>query len=416
MSTLAEPRQRPRSSPSGISVAGRRFSWRGIEFDGRRRRGTVVALDAAEARAVLQRRGVIVLTLMQIGKAAPPKASQRQVTVFTRHLASLLRAGLPLTQALELIGESSLKSGMPRIALALARGISDGAAFATALAHFPAQFDALYCQLAALGESTGSLDAALARIADERQRTAELHAKARAALAYPCAVLLFAAAVTAALLIWVVPAFEQVFENFGAALPGPTRVVIALSHSALVSAGPVLALGTLGSLIIAWLLRRSPTARLTSHRIALTAPLAGPVLRSIAAARFVRALGTLLAAGTPLTDALGALTHATGNAVFDRASVDIAARLTRGERLAAAMRAVGCFAPAIVQPIAIAEESGALDAMLLDIASLAEREARDKLAFFASLAEPCVVIVLGALIGCLVVALYLPVIELGNVV
>jgi type IV pilus assembly protein PilC len=199
-------------------------------------------------------------------------------------------------------------------------------------------------------------------------------------------------------------------------LPRPTRVVISLSDAVARAAGPVLALVATLCVATARIVRRSQNARLAWHRLVLAAPIAGALCAALAAARFYRALGTLLAAGTPLADALGSLTHATNNAVFDRASVEIAARLARGERLAAAMRAAGCFPASIVQPIAIAEESGALDAMLLDVATLAEREANEKLAFMASLAEPLVVIVLGALIGGLVVALYLPVIELGNVV
>jgi type IV pilus assembly protein PilC len=412
MSTLAQP-----CAPSADgAIADRRFAWRGIELDGRQRRGTVVAPNPAAARATLRRRNIVVVALVERGKAAQPKATAREVTVFTRQLASLLRAGVPLAQALELISHAPGASGMPRIADALARGIGDGTRFAIALTHFPAQFDALYCQLVAVGESSGSLAAMLARLADERERAAAMRAKVRAALAYPAAVLLFAAAITAALLVWVVPAFRQVFESFGASLPRPTRVVLSLSDAVAHAAGPVLGLVATLYVGIARIVQQSHRARFAWHRLVLAAPIAGAVCAALAAARFYRALGTLLAAGTPLADALGSLTHVTHNAVFDRASVEIAGRLARGERLAAAMRAAGCFPASIVQPIAIAEESGALDAMLLDIATLAERDANEKLAFMASLAEPLVVIVLGALIGGLVVALYLPVIELGNVV
>lgn len=397
-------------------VTEQRFAWRGVELDGRHRRGTIVADSAAGARALLRQQDIVVVALVARGKAARPKASARDITAFTRQLSNLLRAGLPLTQALELIGQARSASDMHRIANSLARSIADGTRFAEALARFPAQFDALYGQLAAVGEASGSLAPALARLADERERAAALRAKARAALAYPVAVLLFAVAITAALLIWVVPAFQQVFESFGADLPGPTRAVIALSDAGARAGGPILILIAAVHVIAAWIVRRSPAARLALHRIALAAPIAGPVWAALAAARWSRGLGTLLAAGTPLADALGSLTQVTSNAVFDRASVEIAVRLGRGERLAAAMRAVGCFAPSIVQPIAVAEESGALDTMLLDAASHAEREAHDRLGMLASVAEPLVVIVLGALIGGLVIALYLPVIELGNVV
>ncbi len=401
---------------TGTPPAERRFAWRGIELDGRRRRGVIVSVNAAAARAQLRKRHVVVLALVDRGKAAQPKASAREVTGFTRQLASLLHAGVPLAQALDLIGHGSAASGMQRIANALARGITDGTRFAAVLASFPAQFDALYCQLAAVGEASGSLAATLARLADERERTAELRAKARAALAYPAAVLLFAAAVTAALLVWVVPTFQQVFEGFGTRLPAPTRIVIAMSETLAQMGGAIVAAIAACYLIAARVMRSSQRARLALHRVALAAPVVGPLCTAFAVARFCRALGTLLAAGTPLAEALASLAQATGNANFDRAGSEIAARLARGERLAAAMRAVGRFPRSIVETIAIAEESGALDAMLLDMASLAEREAQQKLTLLAALAEPVVVIALGMLVGGLVVALYLPVIELGNVV
>jgi type IV pilus assembly protein PilB len=320
MSTLAQP-----CAPSADgAIADRRFAWRGIELDGRQRRGTVVAPNPAAARATLRRRNIVVVALVERGKAAQPKATAREVTVFTRQLASLLRAGVPLAQALELISHAPGASGMPRIADALARGIGDGTRFAIALTHFPAQFDALYCQLVAVGESSGSLAAMLARLADERERAAAMRAKVRAALAYPAAVLLFAAAITAALLVWVVLAFRQVFESFGASLPRPTRVVLSLSDAVAHAAGPVLGLVATLYVGIARIVQQSHRARFAWHRLVLAAPIAGAVCAALAAARFYRALGTLLAAGTPLADALGSLTHVTHNAVFDRASVEIA--------------------------------------------------------------------------------------------
>jgi type IV pilus assembly protein PilC len=400
----------PRTAPSQSGAS------RGAEsrLDGRRRRGTVVAPNAAAARATLRRHNIVVLALVERGKAARPKATGREVTAFTRQLASLLRAGLPLAQALELISQAPAPSGIACIADALARGIADGTRFATALAHFPAQFDALYCQLVAVGEASGSLAAMLTGLADERERAAAMRAKVRGACLSRCRAALRRRDHRRIARLGRTGVSASVRKLRRS--PGPTRAVIALSDAAAQAGGPVLALVGALHVIAARIVRRSHGARLAWHRIALAAPFAGPVCAALAAARFYRALGTLLAAGTPLADALGSLTRATDNTVFDRASVDIAGRLARGERLAAAMRAARCFPASIVQPIAIAEESGALDAMLLDVATLAEREANEKLALFASLAEPLVVIVLGTLIGGLVVALYLPVIELGNVV
>ena len=345
-----------------------------------------------------------------------PRTSAREVTAFTRHLTSLLNAGLPLVQSLELIARTTSRGAMAHVAGSLAHRIAGGERFASALAAYPAQFDRLYRELAAIGEASGTLALVLARIAEHRERAAAQRGKLRAALAYPCAVLLLAIAVGTALLAFVVPTFQQVFESFGAALPGPTRAVIGLS-ALLVHGGPpaFAAFGTLW-LVVPRAVRRLPRLRAWFDRALLSVPLAGALVRAVAAARWARALGTLLTAGIPLADALCALSRVTGNAVFDAANAQIEHRLRRGERLAHAMHAVRCFPPALVEPIAVAEESGALDTILLDCAALAEREVEETLALATASAEPLVVLVLALAVGGLVVALYLPIIELGNVV
>ncbi|SAK83601.1 type IV pilus assembly protein PilC [Caballeronia hypogeia] len=396
-----------------------RFAWRGLTADGRHKRGKLIAIDTLAARASLRREGVIVTSLDTLGRAPPPKTNAARVTLFTRQLAGLLRAGLPLAAALELLAggtEGGPTGGMPRIARTLGRDITRGVPYSEALAQHPAAFGALYCQLVSVGEVAGALPAVLARLADDRERAASQKAGLRAALTYPVVVLLLSLAITAGLLIGVVPTFKTIFDGFGAALPAPTRFVLALSDGAARYGVPfVAACACLATAALGWM-KRSPDARAAADRIALRLPLAGTLLRSLAVARWSRALGTLLAAGTALSDAFDSLTHATGNRVFDRATVDIAARLRNGERLAAAMRAAGCFPQDVVQPIAVAEESGSLDAMLLDLATLADRSVDERIGAFASLCEPIVIAVLGALVGGLVIAMYLPIIQLGNVV
>jgi type IV pilus assembly protein PilC len=395
-----------------------RFKWRGVDGNGARKNGALIAPDAGSARAMLKRDNLFVVELTAQGPAPRAKARAADVTLFTRQLASLLRAGLPLAPALDLLAQAqtSRRQGMPRIIGALARDITGGLRFSAALQRHPAQFNALYCQLVEVGEAAGALAAVLARIADDRERAAAQRAKVRAALTYPLAILLLALAITAALLIWVVPTFKQIFDGFGAKLPAPTQFVLALSAGAARWSIPVIAMLFAASSAMTFLLRTSEAARLRFARSSLKIPVAGPLLGTLCAARWSRALGTLLSAGTPLADAFDSLTHATGNAFFDRATVEIAARLRRGERLAAAMRAAHCFPPEIVQPVAVAEESGALDTMLLDVAALADRQVDEKIGTLASLCEPLVIIVLGALVGGLVIAMYLPIIQLGNVV
>jgi type IV pilus assembly protein PilC len=387
-----------------------------MKADGARTRGKLIAPDAAAARASLARDGVIVLELDALGDAPPPKTSSADVTVFTRQLAGLLRAGLPLAGALDLLADAASRGGLPRIVRAVARDITLGVPFSASLGKHPRSFDALYCQLVAVGEVAGALPGVLARLADDRERSASQRAKLRGALAYPVMVLLLSLAITAGLLIGVVPTFKTIFDGFGAALPAPTRFVLALSDGVARYALPFAALVTCIALIGARWLARSPEAREHADRVTLKLPLVGALLRSLAVARWSRALGTLLAAGTSLSDAFDSLRHATGNRVFDHATVEIGTRLHNGERLAAAMRALGCFPADVVQPIAVAEESGSLDSMLLDLATLADRQVDERIGSFASLCEPIVITVLGALVGGLVVAMYLPIIQLGNVV
>jgi type IV pilus assembly protein PilC len=395
-----------------------RFKWRGVDADGVRKDGALIAPDAAIARSQLKRDNLFIIELTAHGPAPRPTARAADITLFTRQLASLLRAGLPLAPALDLLAQAqaSRRQGMPRIVGALARDITGGLRFSAALQRHPAQFNALYCQLVEVGEAAGALSAVLARIADDRERAAAQRAKVRAALTYPVAILVLAMAITAALLVWVVPTFKQIFDGFGARLPAPTQFVLTLSSGVARWSIPAFAMIFAAGSAATFLLRRSEAARIRFARISLTIPVAGPLLRTLCAARWSRALGTLLSAGTPLADAFDSLTHATGNAFFDRATAEIAARLRRGERLAAAMRAAHCFPPEVVQPIAVAEESGALDTMLIDVASLADRQVDEKIGTLSSLCEPLVIIVLGALVGGLVIAMYLPIIQLGNVV
>ncbi|HXZ08091.1 MAG TPA: type II secretion system F family protein [Paraburkholderia sp.] len=407
------------AGPSRSASRDQRFAWRAVDATGMRRTGKLIAPDAGTARALLKRDGLFVYELSARGEAPHPKPRAAEITLFTRQLASLLHAGLPLAPALELLAQASGRtgaSGMPRIAAALARDITAGVHFSDALGCHPAQFNALYCQLVKVGEASGALGAVLARVADDRERAAAQRAKVRAALTYPVAILLLAIAITAALLVWVVPTFQQIFDGFGAKLPVPTQVVIALSAAAARWSVPTLIGVLMAGFAFAYALRKSPAARKSFSRFSLRLPIVGTLLTTLCAARWSRALGTLLSAGTPLADAFNSLTHATGNAYFDSATIDIAARLRRGERLAAAMQATHCFPAEIVQPVAVAEESGALASMLNDVASLGDRQVDEKIGTLASLCEPLVIVVLGGLVGGLVIAMYLPIIQLGNVV
>jgi len=266
-----------------------RFSWRGVDTNGADKRGKMAAAGSARARAALKRGGVTVLELTALGSAPPPKARAADVTLFTRQPAGLLRAGLPLAPALDLIANTPSRGGLPRIVGSVARDITQGIAFSEALARHPACFNALYCQLVAVGEVAGALPVVLARLADDRERASAQRAKLRAALTYPVVVLLLSLAITAGLLIGMVPTFKTIFDGFGAKLPAPTLFVLALSDGVGRWCGPFALFCVLSSIAFKQLLRRVPAARSAFDRAMLKPPLAGSLLRALAVARWSRA-------------------------------------------------------------------------------------------------------------------------------
>ncbi|CCD29728.1 type IV fimbrial assembly protein pilC [Candidatus Glomeribacter gigasporarum BEG34] len=404
---------RPLSSAPEASDA--RFAWRGADAHGRLRRGVLVAAHAADVRAVLKRQRIVAIEIIRKGAARPGRVRSAEITLFSRQLANLLQAGIPLLSALNIMAASDASAALARVVQAIARDIVQGLHFSAALARHRC-FDALYCQLVAVGEASGSLAELLAQLANDRERSAAQKAKLRAALSYPAGVLLLALLITVALMIWVVPTFEQVFDGFGAALPAPTRVVLALSSATARAIAPASLAMVALCLGCSFGLRRSSALRAAFDRLLLMPPIVGPLLRQWAIARWSRALGTLLKAGTPLADAFEVMSNITGNTVFDRATHTIARAVRRGARLTDAMRAVGCFPPSVLQTVSVAEESGALDAMLNDIATLNSQQLDRRIEALAGLVEPLIIVVLGALIGGLVVALYLPIIQLGNVI
>jgi type IV pilus assembly protein PilC len=408
------PVTRPADARQPLGHAAR-FRWAGLDAHGARRRGTLVARDASAARAALRSRGMVVLKLAPAGSARARRLRDADLTRATRQLAGLLRAALPLLPALQLVAQHAPAALAP-VLTAVANDVAGGLSFSAALARHPRAFAPLYCQLVSIGEATGSLDAILARIAADRERAARQRKKVRSALTYPLVVLLLALTITAALLMWVVPTFQQIFENFGAQLPAPTRAVLALSDAV---AKHALLVGTACAITVSAALlavQRSPRCRALADAAALRLPCVGTLLSQLCIARWSHALGTLLGAGVPLVDAFEVIAHASGNHVFDTATLDIGARVRRGERLASALRAVHCFPAEIVAPIAIAEESATLDAMLADLAALNDAQVDERIDTLSALAEPLIIVVLGALVGGLVIAMYLPIIELGSVV
>ena len=350
------------------------------------------------------------------GSRRPPRVRYAEATRLLRQLASLLKAGLPLAPALQVLQTTASRSETRRLLAEVARDVSHGLALSKAFARHPRAFGRLCCTLVAVGEAAGGLCDVLLRIAAQREKAAAQWARLRGALTYPACLLGCGLAIAGALTHWVVPTFADIFESFGAPLPLATRVVLDISDTIARVAPWICAGAGVVYAGVGLVLRRSPRFRLAWHAGLLATPVVGALITRLLVARWCRALGTLLGAGTPLADAFDVLADVTGHPVFDAATRDAGRRIRRGQRLAEALESTGCFPAGIVQPIAVAEETGALDCLLIDLADLADQDLDTALASTATLLEPVIIVILGALVGGLVIALYLPIVELGHVV
>ncbi|MBP0598495.1 type II secretion system F family protein [Herbaspirillum sp. LeCh32-8] len=417
--------------PAPETHAGRtRFQWHGLDRQGQPQSGTLAADDEALARALLRRQGIRVgrmrvaspessqgsIAAAASARVARARIPEKQIVLFTRQLATMLQAGLPLLQALDIAARGAGAGPLATLLRTVRADVMQGESLHAALGRHPRHFDSLFCNLVHAAEQAGLLDSMLERIAAYREKSLALKGKIRSALAYPCAVVVVAVVVTAIIMLWVVPAFEQMFRNFGAELPLPTRIVLEASRL-FGRCWP----GLLGGIAIvavaavqAW--RRQPAWRAQVERTSLRLPLFGPLLRQAVIARWSRTFGTLLAAGVPLLETLETVAGAAGNAAYAEASLAIRDAARNGASLNAAMQASGVFPDLAVQMAAVGEEAGTLDAMLIRIAELNEREVDDAVATLTSLMEPFIMAVLGVLIGALVAAMYLPVFRMGSVV
>ena len=393
----------------------RTFAWEGTAADGDQASGELSAPSAAFARARLRQEGIHVQRLKPSRRRRRNRRRIKAVsiTLFSRQLATMIRAGVPMVQTLDILsGETKNPSAAAMIA-AVRADIGTGATLSAALAQFPQHFDVLYRNLVDIGEQSGTLDTMLDRIATYQEKSADIRRKAKKALTYPAVVVVAAIVVTAIMLIHVVPQFEAVFASAGAELPAATRFVVALSETAQ-------AWWWLGALVIvllsiAWavLSKRSAAFRNAIDRASLFAPVAGPILARAAVARFARTLATALAAGVPLVEALGAVAGATGNAAYVAAVLAIREEVTAGRSLQAAMRERGVFPSTVVRMVAIGEESGRLDDLLGRSAEQLEIRVDEAVDQLTTLIEPMTMGVLGVLVGGLIVAMYLPVFQLG---
>jgi len=393
----------------------RKFSWQGTDRHGKRAQGELRAPDRDAATLLLRRQGILA-TRVQSPRAPPGKAvNARDIALFTRQLSAMMGAGVPLLQAFDIAGKGHPKPAMKQLMQELRQAVEAGSSLQYAFRQFPDLFDQLYCNLVAAGEQAGIVQELLARLASHQEKALALRRQLRGALVYPATIVLVALLVTAVILSVVVPAFRQVFDSVGAPLPWPTLVVMTLS--ALLTRywpallGLMLAGAVLGRL--AW--RRWPLLRRQAQLQVLRLPLFGPLLRHAAIARWTRTLAAMFAAGVPLLDALDLVGAAASHVLYQEATTRIEREIRAGGSLALAMEHSGVFPALLTQLALIGEESGTLDAMLTRAAEMIEAEIDATIAILSSLMEPVLMLVLGVLVGCLVIALYLPIFRLGTV-
>ena len=396
------------------------FQWEGTDQRGARTQGELAARTELVARAELRRQGIRVLRIRKKPKElfslGRKPIKPREIAVFSRQLATMLSAGVPLVQAFDIVGRGHENPTMQDLLLKIKVDLEGGISLAEALGRHPDQFDALYCNLVQAGEHGGVLETLLHKIAVYKEKTESTKAKIRKAMAYPAAVIAVAFIVTTILLVYVVPQFEELFKGFGADLPAFTRMVIGLSNFAqswwFVGLGLLILLGY----GFVQLRKRSVPFNQWLDRTVLKLPVVGVILHKAALARFARTLATLSAAGVPLIEALQSVSGATGNDVYARAVLQMREDVATGSQLQQSMRMQVLFPNMIVQMVAVGEESGALDSMLAKIADFYEEEVDNAVDALSSLMEPMIMVVLGGLVGALVVAMYLPIFKMGSVV
>ncbi|MEJ7808036.1 MAG: type II secretion system F family protein [Telluria sp.] len=392
------------------------YSWEGKDKSGKAVRGEIRAGGEAIVNVTLRRQGVMVTKVKKKRMRGGKKITDKDVSLFTRQLATMMKAGVPLLQSFDIVSKGHSNPSMSKLIQDLRADIETGTSLNNAFRKYPLYFDALFCNLVGAGEQAGILEDLLTRLAIYKEKTLAIKGKIKSALMYPISILAIAFIVTAVIMIWVVPAFKSVFASFGADLPGPTLVVMAISDFFVTWWWAIFGGLFAGIYFFMQSWRRSIKMQNTMDRIMLKLPIFGAVLRKAAIARWTRTLATMFAAGVPLVEALDSVGGASGNAVYADATKKIQNEVSTGTSLTVAMQNAEVFPPIVTQMVAIGEESGALDSMLGKVAGFFEDEVDEAVAGLSALMEPLIMVILGVLIGGMVIAMYLPIFKLGSVV
>ncbi len=393
------------------------FEWEGRDREGRSVRGEMRARNDGQVRVNLRRQGIVVAKVKRrrLGTFGQT-ISEKDVSLFTRQLATMMKAGVPMLQAFDIVARGHANPAMSRLLLGIRQDIESGSSLAAAFRKHPAHFDQLYCNLIEAGEAAGVLDTLLDRLAAYKEKILSIKGKIKSAMYYPSAIVATAFVITAVIMIFVIPAFKELFTSFGADLPTPTLFVIWLSDQFVHYWWLILGGLLFGIVGLFMALKRSRKLQAARDRIMLRLPVLGEILRKATVARWARTLSTMFAAGVPLVEALDSVGGASGNAVYADATKRIQTAVSTGTSLTVAMQDVRLFPNMVLQMAQIGEESGSLDSMLSKVADFYEEDVDNAVASLSSLLEPVIMVVLGVLIGGLVIAMYLPIFRMGQVV
>ncbi|MET4579900.1 type II secretion system F family protein [Ottowia thiooxydans] len=392
------------------------FEWKGKDRNGKIVRGETRAAGEKQVQAVLRRQGVLATQIkkrrMRSGKRIKPK----DIAIFTRQLATMMKAGVPLLQAFDIVGRGNPNASVTKLLNDIRMDVETGTSLSSAFRKYPLYFNSLYCNLVEAGEAAGILESLLDRLATYMEKTEAIKSKIKSALMYPIAVLVVAFVVVTIIMIFVIPSFKDVFTSFGADLPAPTLLVIAISEFFVKYWWLIFgALGGGGYFFMqAW--KRSEKMQKFMDRVLLKVPIFGALIEKAVVARWTRTLSTMFAAGVPLVEALDSVGGASGNSVYLTATESIQQEVSTGTSLTTAMTNVNLFPSMVIQMAAIGEESGSLDHMLGKAADFYEAEVDEMVAGLSSLMEPIIIVVLGTVIGGIVISMYLPIFKLGQVV
>lgn len=410
---------RAAAAKKGKPIKVSTFAWSGKDKGGKKIKGTLKGTDINVIRTKLRNDGISnpkVAKQIQLFGSGKQAITPKDITLFSRQMATMLDAGVPMVQSFDIVGKGHENPSMAELIMTIKQQVEGGSSFAEALAKHPLQFNNLYVNLVTAGEAAGILDDLLAKLATFMEKTEAMKAKVKSAMMYPAAIMVIAFVVTVILLLFVIPQFESLFENFGGELPAPTQFVVDLSKWVQTYWLPMFAI--IGGVIygILELKKRSRAFNIWLDRLSLKVPVLGEIISKGTVARFARTLSTMFAAGVPLVEAMDNVARASGNVVYEEALLKVRDEISTGTTLTQAMERTGLFANMVVQMIQIGEEAGSIDSMLAKVADFYEEEVDNLVDGLTSMLEPLIMAFLGVVIGGLVVAMYLPIFKMGAVV